>query len=134
MLFMFLGSVCSCRMLLSVRKKRGRQVSVPGIRKQDNNCLSFIFGAFCQFYRGRDSRAGGNADKDAFLLSDESADGKSVFVLNGDDLVIDGGIQKLGDKACADALNLVRACRAVGKDRGGGGLDCDDFDVRLFGF
>ena len=79
-------------MLLSVRKKRGRQVSVPGVRQQDNNGLSFIFGAFCQFYRGRDSRAGGNADEDALAFADESAGGKGVLIADGDHFIVNVGI------------------------------------------
>ena len=61
-------------------------------------------------------------------MADQLAGGKSVLVGNGDDLVIDLGVQYIGHKACADALNLVRTGHALAQHGGGGRLDSHDLD------
>ena len=58
-----------------------------------------------------------------------AAGGKGVLVLDGDDLVVDLGVEDVGHKAGADTLDLVRACLALGEHRGGGGLDGDDLNL-----
>ena len=61
-------------------------------------------------------------------MADQLAGGKGVLVGNGDDLVIDLGVQHIGHKACADALNLVRTGHALAQHGGGGRLDSHDLD------
>ncbi len=58
---------------------------------------------------------------------------KRILVLNRDDLVVDGGVEHLGHKARADALDGVRARRAAREDRRARGLDRDDVDVGVLG-
>ena len=58
-----------------------------------------------------------------------AAGGKGVVVLDGDDLVVDPGVEDVGHKAGADTLDLVRAGLALGEHRGGGGLDGDDLNL-----
>ena len=71
----------------------------------------------------------GDADEDAFCMGEVSADGECVFVVDGHDLVIDGGVEGVGDEACADALNLMRSCLAAREDGRSGWLDADYLDV-----
>ena len=49
-------------------------------------------------------------------MADALAGCKSVLIGHGDDLIIDLGVQHIGDKACADALNLVGTCMAFAED------------------
>ena len=51
-------------------------------------------------------------------MADKLAGGKGVVIFDGDDLVIDLGIQNLGDKARADALDLVRARNTLAQNGG----------------
>ena len=62
--------------------------------------------------------AGGNTYQHALRAADQLAGGKGVLVGNGDDLVIDLGVQHVGDKARADALNLVRTGDALATAQG----------------
>ena len=64
-------------------------------------------------------------------MADKLAGGKGVVIFDGDDLIVDLGIQNLGDKARADALDLVRARNTLAQNGGGGGLDGDDLDVGI---
>ena len=57
-----------------------------------------------------------------------------VVVVDGDDLVVDLRIEHLGDKARADALDLVRPCHACGQNRRCLGLHGHDLHVRILGF
>ena len=63
------------------------------------------------------------------LVADQLAGGESVLVCNGDDLVVDLGIQHVGHKASADALDLVGAGNTLAQHGRGGRLDGDDLDV-----
>ncbi len=100
-------------MILFCKERRG-QVSVTGIGKQCRDGFAFVFGTLCKGYSSVQDCAGGNADKHTFLGCDESACRKSILVRNGDDFVIDFGIQYLRNKASADSLNFVRAGSAGG--------------------
>ena len=62
-------------------------------------------------------------------MADQLAGGKGVLVGDGDDLVIDLGVQHVRHKACADALNLMRTGHALAQHRGGGGLDSHNLHV-----
>ena len=58
-----------------------------------------------------------------------AAGGKSVVVLDGDDLVIDLGVEDVGHKTGADTLDLVRAGLTLREHRGSGGLDGDNLNL-----
>ena len=55
-------------------------------------------------------------------MADQLAGGESVLVGNGDDLVVDPGVQHVGHKASADALDLVGAGNTLAQHRRGGVL------------
>ena len=78
-----------------------------------------------------DCRAGGNTDQNTGFSCQSLAHCESVFVLNRNDLVIDLRVQGFRYKACADALDLVRACHAFGQYRRACRFYCDNFDVRV---
>ena len=67
-------------------------------------------------------------------MSDLAAGGKGILVFHGDDLIVDAGIQHLGDKPGADALNLVGAGYAGGKNGGAFRLDGNYLDGRILRF
>ena len=62
-------------------------------------------------------------------MADQLAGGESVLVGNGDDLVVDPGVQHVGHKASADALDLVGAGNTLAQHRRGGRLNSHDLDV-----
>ena len=55
-------------------------------------------------------------------MADQAAGGKGILVGHGDDLIVDLGIQHIGHKACADALDLMGTGRALAQHRGGSRL------------
>ena len=101
------GAWPSCRIN---PRTAGREVAVAGIGEEDDDGLALIFRTLGQLNCCVERRAGGNADQNALFSADEPAVCKRVLVRNGDDLVIDLRVEHIGDKARADALNLVRAC------------------------
>ena len=62
-------------------------------------------------------------------MADLLAGGKGVLVGDGDDLVVDLGVQHVGHKAGTDALNLVCARSALAQHGGGSRLNGHDLDV-----
>ena len=97
----------------SVRKQRRGQIAVAGIGQEDDDVLARVLGPLGHLDGRPQGRAGGNADEDALGPADELAGGKRIFVLDRDDLVIDLGVQHVGDEARADALDLVRPATPV---------------------
>ena len=62
------------------------------------------------------------------------AGGKSVVVLNGDDFVIDLGVQNIGHKASANALDLVGTRLALAQNRAGSRLNSNNLYVGVLLF
>lgn len=71
--------------------------------------LPLFSGALCKLDSSPHSRTGGNTYQNALGACDTSACCESVLVLNGNDLVVDLGVEGLRNEACADTLDLVRA-------------------------
>ena len=115
----------------SVREQRGGEVTVAGIREEDDDGLARVLRALGQLHGGMQGRTGGDADQHALFSADELAGGKGVFIGDGKDLVIDPGVEHIGDEARADALDLMCARNALGQDRGAFRLDGDDLDGRV---
>ena len=67
-------------------------------------------------------RAGGDAGQHPFPAGQLAARRVGVGFGNGDDLVIDRGIQHFGHEARADALQAVGPCLAAFQHRGAGGF------------
>ena len=68
--------------------------------------LPAFSGRFANWIAAQTASTGGDAHQHALLVADQTAGGKGVVVLHGDDLVIDGGVQHVRHKACADAWIL----------------------------
>lgn len=83
----------------SIRKERGGEISVAGVGQQGHDDLALVLRPFGQMDRSPDRGARGDADQHALFPSDQLAGGKSVLVLHGDDLIINGGVQHVRDKA-----------------------------------
>lgn len=73
-------------------------------------------------------------DKNPFTLADELSGCKCIFVGNGDNLIVDFRVQHIGDKACADALNLMRSSNAGREHCGSSRLNSNDLNRRVLGF
>ena len=76
-----------------------------------------------------ESGAGGDAHNHAFRCSHEPSGLKGVLVRNRDDLVVNACVEHIGNKARADSLDFVGACRAGRKDGGGLGFHGNYFDA-----
>src|SRR5690606_33140715 len=77
--------------------------------------------------------AGGDADRNAFEARDEARIGDGLLVRNGDDLVIDGGVEDFRGETRAQPLNLVRTGLSAGQDGRCRRFDGDDLHGRLAG-
>ena len=115
-------------------KQRGGQVTVAGIGQQNNNGLALVFGTLCQLDASPHSSAGRNANQYALRMTNLFAGGKSVVVLNGDDFVIDLGVQNIGHKASANALDLVGTRLALAQNRAGSRLNSNNLYVGVLLF
>src|SRR5699024_3508450 len=78
---------------------------------------------------GRERGTGGDAYEQALLLRDLTGPVEGGVVVDGDDLVVDLGVEDLGHEVRAETLNRVRSGLALAQDRRGCGLDRDDLDV-----
>lgn len=63
--------------------------------------LPSFSGRLASWKRGPHGGAGRNAHKHALLVAHGAAGGKGVVVLDGDDLVVDPGVEDVGHKAGA---------------------------------
>ena len=115
----------------SFSKQRGGQITVTGVGQQDDDVLACVLGALCQLDGSPDGSTGRDAHQNAFLVADQAAGGKGVVIFDGDDLVVDLGVQHVGDEACADALDLVRTGGTLAQDRGGSRLNGHDLDAGI---
>ena len=91
--------------------------------------LPLFSGRLASWMAAQIGSAGGDADQHALLVADLLAGGKGVLVGDGDDLIVDLGVQHVGHKAGTDALNLVRARSALAQHGGGSRLNGHDLDV-----
>ena len=98
----------------SVSEQRGREIAVTGIRQESDDRLAFILRPFCQFNGCPDGGTGGNAHKNALGFADLFAGCESVFILHGDDFVVNAGIEYLRHKPGADSLNRMRPALSLG--------------------
>ena len=80
-------------------KQRGGQIAVAGVGQKDDDVLACVLGALCQLDGSPDSSTGGDAHQNAFLVADQAAGGKGVVIFDGNDLVVDLGVQHVGDEA-----------------------------------
>ena len=96
--------------------------------------LALVLGALGQLQRSPHGGARRNTHEHALLVAHGAAGGKGVVVLDGDDLVIDLGVEDVGHKAGADTLDLVRAGLTAGQQWRIAGFDGDDLDTRIFFF
>ena len=89
-----------------------------------------LAGIFCsEDLSGLQRCAGRDSYEYTLGYCEPSAFLECIFILDGNDLIIDACIERIRYEACADALDLVGSCRALGKDGGGSGFYCDYLDV-----
>ena len=117
-----------------VAEERSGQVAVARIRQQSNNGLALVFRTLCQHGSCIDSSAAGDTDEHALFASDGTTGLEGVLVFNGDDFIINAGVQGIGHKACANALNLMRPGNAFGQDGRAGGLHSHDLHIGILRF
>ena len=90
---------------MSVGEQCCGQVSVAGIGEKNDDRFAGVFGTLGKLDRGVQRCAGGNADQHALGFADQFAGSERVLVADGDDLVIDAGIERVRDESRADALH-----------------------------
>ncbi len=110
------------------------KVAHAGVWQKRNNQFTGILGPFRKYFRRMHRRSGRNADHQAFGTGQFSASRVSVFVLDGEDLVEERSVERIRHKTGADALQLVRARFAAGKDRRRSGLHGNYFNTGLLFF
>src|SRR5450759_1346050 len=81
--------------------------------------------------RREDGRTRRDPDEQALLGGGRARGGDRVVAGHVDDLVVDRGVQDLGDEVRAEALDLVRTRCAAVEDRRLGRLDGDDLHAGL---
>ena len=118
--------------LLLFCKQRGGQITVTGIRQNNDDVFAFVFGTFCKLDCCPYCRTGGNAYQHAFLMTDLSAGCKRILILYGDNFVINPGVQYVRYEACADSLDLVCAGCALAQNRRACRLYSNNLYISLF--
>ena len=76
----------------------------------------------------------GYSGEDALARGKLSAGGIGLLVGNGDDLVINALVKRLGDKVCAYSLKPMGACVTFRQQRRGLRLNGDYFDALIAAF
>src|SRR6185312_16791631 len=90
-------------------KEHSRQLAFGEGWDDNHHGLAGVFRARADDDGRLKRRPGRDADRHAFETGDEARIGDRILVRNGDDLVVNGGIEDLWRKAGAQPLNLVRA-------------------------
>ena len=132
-MLMMLGQKVKPLSALFALEQRCGIVTVSAVRKQCHDRLAFIFRTLCKLQCCGKCRTGGNTGQDTFLLRKQLRCLKCVVICDLDDLIVNLGIQGIRYKACADSLDLVRACLALGKYRRSLRLYCYYLYLRLLG-
>ena len=109
-------SLLSCNMAQSelssaLTEKCCRQVSVAGVGENYYDVLAGIF--LCEDLSGLQRCAGRDSYEDTLGYCEPSALLECIFILDGNDLLIDACIERIRYEACADALDLVRTCSSL---------------------
>ena len=118
----------------SLCKHGSGEVALPGIRQQSYDCFSFVFRTLCQFYGRPDGGSGRDSHQHAFLPSDASSVRKGVLIGNGQNFIIDFGIQVVRHKTRANSLDLVCAGNSAREDWGRRWLHSHDLYGGIFAF
>lgn len=79
--------------------------------------LPLFSGRFASCIAAHTAGAGRDPYQNPFLFTDLLTHRKRVFVLNGDDLIIDLCVQYIRNKSGSNALNLMAACRTLAQHR-----------------
>lgn len=99
-----------------VRIEQGRgEVAFARIGQEHNNCFALVFWAFGKTQRRMQRCSGGDAAENAFAPGKRAPGGKRFLVPDGENFVVDGCIQHLGDKSCTDALDAVFTRPSLGE-------------------
>src|SRR5699024_7591545 len=100
-----------------------REVALTERRDDDDDQLARVLGALADLDRGMERGTRGDPDEQALLLGGATRDGDGRVGVDVEDLVVDRGVEDLGDEVRAEALDLVRAGRSAVEDRRLGRLD-----------
>mmetsp|Transcript_34230 Transcript_34230/g.81182 ORF Transcript_34230/g.81182 Transcript_34230/m.81182 type:complete len:332 (+) Transcript_34230:217-1212(+) len=107
-------------------EERGAEVPLAKRRDDDHDQLPLKLGTAADPLGRLDGGARGDAAEEALLLRQPPRHRDRVVARDLHDLVVDVRVEDAGDKAGADALDLVRAGRAAREDSALRGLDGDD--------
>jgi len=114
----------------AVEEHRG-QVALPEARDDDDDRLALVGGTLRDLLGRGERGAGGQADEQPVERGGPAGEVDGGVDVDVDDLVVDAGVEGLGNEVGADALDLVRTGLAAVEDRGLLGLDADECDLGL---
>src|SRR5699024_11387438 len=107
-------------------EQRGRQVALTEVGEDDDDALAGVLLTRGDGLGGRECGTGGDAHEQALLLRDLTGAVEGGVVVDGDDLVVDLGVEDLGHEVRAETLNRVRSVLALAQDYRWGGLERDE--------
>ena len=112
-------------------KHGGGEVALAGVGEDGDHGFAGVLRAGGEQNSGVEGGAGGDAGKDSLGAAQLPGGGVGLCLGDGEDLVIDAGIEDAGDKVGADALQTVGTGISLAQQGGGGGLHGDDLNIGL---
>lgn len=112
-------------------EQRSRQIALAEVGNDRDDRLPLGLGALRDLDGGCEGRARGYADEQSLLGSGSSSCGDGRLGGDGDDFVVQIGIEDIGDEIGAEALDLVRTRSAFGEQRRLRRFDGDELDAGL---
>ena len=95
-------------LLQSLRKHRGGEIPVSGIRQQGDDSFPFIFFPLCQFHSRGQRRPRGNSNQYPFFHRHILSCNECILIFYANDFIIYIGIQDFWHKAGPDSLYFMR--------------------------
>ena len=100
-----------------VLEEDGGDVALTEVRQDDHDGLALELWACSQLQSSGDVRASGDANEQTLVGCQLAGGCDCLLVGGGQDLVEKLAVENLRDEVCADALDLVRTCVTLGKNR-----------------
>ena len=114
-----------------ILEQRRGEVALTEAGDDDDDALAGILRSAADPDGGRDGGSGRDAAEHSLLGGHLPCHGHGVLSGHLDDLIEEAGVGVAGDETGTDALDLVRAGLATGKDGGLLGLDGHDLERRV---
>lgn len=112
-------------------EESGRQVALTGVSDNDDDRLSSELWTGDYLTGSLQGPATGDTRDNALFCGSATGEGDGLITGNQQDLVNDGLVEVIRDKARAPALDLVRGLVTLSNDGGLGGLGTEDLDLGI---